>query len=108
MAALVCLLQAPAAVELSKVKAWFKDQKLSHDIYDQAALTATVEAKSPLAQRLAAEQKVLKAFVAQSPVASVLEGNIHPRLQGLHIQKGCCCVGNCQRSSLQSVDKSGS
>ncbi len=59
MSPVVCLLQTTPAIELAKVKAWFQVQKLNYDIYDQAALILTVEAKSPLSQRLAAEQKVL-------------------------------------------------
>ena len=58
MAPVICLLQSTTAVDLAKVKTWSKEQKLPFELHDQASLLATAEAKSPLAIRIAAEQKV--------------------------------------------------
>ena len=58
MAPVICLLQSATAVDLVKVKVWSKEQKLPFELYDQTSLLATAEAKSPLAARIAAEQKV--------------------------------------------------
>lgn len=66
MAPVICLLQSEKAADLAKVKAWSKEQKLPFELYDQSSLLATAEAKSPLAAKIAAEQKVSPTEVSEA------------------------------------------
>ncbi|KAK9836826.1 hypothetical protein WJX74_009024 [Apatococcus lobatus] len=85
MAPAICLLQTTGSVDLAKVKAWSKEQKLHFELYDQASLLSSAEAKSPLATRIAAEQKAAPKGQAFLPSVGLLT-DLLKRLAGIPLK----------------------